>query len=33
MRKLLRSWIESLYEATESWVEREVSSREFYIAG
>ncbi len=23
MRKLLRNWIEGLYEATESWVERE----------
>lgn len=33
MKKLLRSWIKSLYESTESWEEREVSSREFYIAG
>ena len=33
MKKLLRSWIESLYEATESWAERELPSREFYTAG
>jgi hypothetical protein len=33
MKKLLRSWIESLYEATESWVEPELPSREFYTAG